>query len=146
MATTIDLGEIVVRGRTYVRDDETGRFIATVRAGADKGVQELAKQLKRLAQANIRSMMRQRTGALAASVNIVKTTTQSAEVDVDSDHAAPLEEGSVPHWIPNAFGRGVRVWWRGEPDRGGPPGFGFMAKAEEAVNAMSDSIMRKYLP
>lgn len=146
MASIIDCGDIIVRGRTYVRDDETGRFVATVNTGAAKGVKELARTLARLARTNITSMMRKRTGELAGSVQIFDTNAQRAEVDVTSGHAAPLEEGSVPHWIPNAFGRGIRVWWYGKAGRGGPPGFGFMRKAEDAVNAMSDSIMRKHLP
>jgi hypothetical protein len=146
MAEVIDCGEIVVRGRTYIRDDETGRFIATVNTGAAAAVDELATRLRDMAKANIRSMMRQRTRRLAASVSILHTGSQSAEVEADSDHAAPMETGSKPHWIPNAFGRGVAVFWRGEAGRGGPPGFQFMRKAEIALNAISDSIVRKHLP
>lgn len=146
MAEVIDCGDIIVRGRTYVRDDETGRFLATVNTGAAAAVSDLAEQLAKLARANITSMMRQRTGRLAASVHVGRTTAQHAEVDVDSDHAAPLETGSVPHWIPNAFGRGVSVFWRGEPGRGGPPGFQFMRKAEVAITAIADSIVKSHLP
>lgn len=148
MARVLDLGEITVSGRVYVRDDETGRFIATVETGAARAVDEMAKKLAAMARGNIRKMMRQRTGRLAGSVHIIRGRggTQFAEVEADADHAAPLEEGSVDHWIPNAFGRGVAVWWQGVPGRGGPPGFGFMRKAEEAINAAAPAIMRKHLP
>lgn len=142
---TIDAGSFVVRGHTALRDD-SGRFMEAASLGAHRAAGELLQTLVKLVKGRIAATTRRRTGQLRGSVGYHMLSTTAGVAESDSDHAAPLEEGSVPHHIPHAFGRLEGVFWYGKPDRGGPPGFGFFRDSEKALRGMADEIVRRNMP
>lgn len=138
------LTDFAVVGRTFIRDDETGRFIETINSGAAKATNELAETLVGLVRGSITAMFKQRSGDLYDKVFVHRVGAQSAEVEATSGHAAPLDVGSTDHMIPNAFGSGVAVLWKGKGRS--KTGYHFMRRAEEALNALAPEIVRRNLP
>lgn len=138
------LGDFRVRGHASLRDPESGRFMAEVDSGARAAVSELAETLADLIRTGMEEHLKQRTGKLLASVEVDRDVSRStASAVVGEDYASPIETGSRPHWIPNAFGRGVAVWWYGKPGRGAPPGFRIVEQAVAMLHGVSGSIVRR---
>lgn len=142
MAERVTEARIV--GRTFLREDSTGRFAAALDAGATSAVREMAHTLLTLVKGAISAMFRQRTGDLEGKVFAHTVSRQSAEVEAWSGHAAPLDQGARDHWIPNAFGSGVAVLWKGSGRS--KSGYHFMRQAEEALTALAPEIIRRNMP
>jgi hypothetical protein len=137
------IGDFHVRGRTYLRDDETGRFISQLRAGGVKATADLADNLAAAVRSAISAQTRRRSGQLIGSVHPFHVG-QEGRVVVESDHAAPLEFGARDHWIPNAFGWGVAVYWRGSGKS--KTGYHFVEDAVNILRQVAPAIMRKNMP
>lgn len=138
------IGDFQVRGRTYLREDGTGRFRTAAHKGALAAQRELAQNLATLVRGQIASMGLHRTGELIASVEPYIISATEGGAVVEADHGAPLEKGAVDHWIPNAFGSGVRVFWKGSGRS--KSGYHFFRAAAEQLNARADAIVRKHMP
>jgi hypothetical protein len=135
------IGNFQLYGRTYLRDDESGRFLSAAHAGAAAASNELAETLAEFVRAGIAAQTRTRTGRLLASVNAIRLGASESGVVVEADYGAPLDRGAVAHWIPNAFGRGVPVWHPGNK-----PPLHFMDEAARAMIAVSGEIVRRNMP
>jgi hypothetical protein len=141
----LHLGDFVVTSRVRKRDEQ-GRFLAAAKSGAQEASMDLAETLAAFVLVNMASETQTRTGELLGSVRAIPVGATEAAAISDSDHAAPLETGSRPHWIPGAFGRVEGVFWRGRPGRGGPPGFGFFRTAEKQLLTRARQIIESHLP
>jgi hypothetical protein len=135
------IGEFQIRSRTYLRDDETGRFISAVHAGAAAAAFDLANTLANLIKGGILIHTNTRTGTLLSSVQAFLVGTSEGQVIIGADYAAPLDRGAVAHWIPNAFGSGRPVWHPGNK-----PPLEFVRDAEQALTAMAGDIIRGHMP
>lgn len=146
MSSTETLGDFTVRGHASLRDPQSGRFLAAVHAGAEAAVSDLAQTLAGFVRTGIEEHLKQRSGRMLASVDVDEEVSRAtAATVIGVPYAAPLETGSVDHPIPNAFGRGITVMWRGIPGRGGPPGFGIMRDAVAALHGVSNAIVRRHM-
>jgi hypothetical protein len=133
------LGEMhVVVERARVRDDN-GRFLSAVRDGAAAAARDLAEKLADLIRAKILAKGLIRSGDLLASVGVAAHGV-TAEAYDDSDHAAPLEEGAVGHFIPNSFGWGVSLWHPGNHP------YRFVQEAGEDLIPLSGEIVARHMP
>lgn len=139
-----NIGEFTVTSRAYLRDDQSGQFLAAVHEGARSAVSELAETLADLVRTAIAAAGLTLTGELISSVDEYRVSAQEGGVTVDSDHAAPLEFGARDHPIPNAFGSGVTVMWRGKGRS--KYGYHFVKQAADALTAISGTIVRKHMP
>ena len=135
------IGDFNIRSRTYLRDDESGRFISAVHAGASAAAFDLANTLANLIKGGILMHTKTRTGELHGSVQPYMVGASEGQVIVQASHGAPLDRGAVAHWIPNAFGRGVPVWHPGNK-----PPMDFVGDAEMALRGMAGDIIRSHMP
>jgi hypothetical protein len=132
------LGTFQVTQRVYLRDD-LGRFLSAVHEGAHNAAWELADTLATLVIAAIAGELRVRTGELIGSVKAVMVGATEGVAVSDSDHAAPLEFGAAPHYIP------PRVVPPG-PMHPGNRAYKFFEAAGKAVTAMSGEIVARNMP
>lgn len=139
------IGDFTVTSRTFLRDDQSGRFLSAAHEGARSAVGELASTLADLVRSALVDSGLVRTGDLVASVDEYRVSDQEGGITVGAQQAASMESGEVDHWIPNAFGRGVAVFWRGR-DPGAKVGFGYVRQAAAALTAISGAIVRKHMP
>lgn len=140
------LGDFTVHGRAYLRDtDGSGRFRAGVEKGAEAATTEMANALASLVRGAIEgSGIINRTDALIQSVGTRPVGRARTDVEVTSGHAAPLEKGARDHFIPNAFGSGVAVLWKGSGKS--KTGYHFVATAVRAFHGVAGEIVRKNMP
>jgi hypothetical protein len=135
------IGDFRVRGRTYLRDDETGQFLSAAAAGANLAVEEIVGAMADIVRGAIIAMTDVRTGELQNSVDPYVTGQGQAQVIIGAAHGAPLNMGAVAHWIPNAFGSGRAVWHPGNK-----PPMRFMEQAEHAMLSIAPEIVRRNMP
>lgn len=139
MADVWSMGSFQVSQRVYLRDD-LGRFLAAVHEGAAAAAWELADTLAAFVIAAIAGDGLIRSGELVGSVKAVMLGATEGAAVTDSDHAAPLEFGAVPHQIPGAFGIPGGVWHPGNR------AYKFFETAGQAVTAMSGEIVARHMP
>lgn len=134
-------GKISVTVRAGQGRDETGRFLSAVETGAHATVMELASRGASVS----RAAAPKKTGALAASIRILRVAGLSATFGTDMPYAGFQDDGTGPKGAPGQFLTNRADFWAIGPV-GGTPATHFMAAGEAAIRSSWRGVLRSNMP
>ncbi len=116
--------------------DKFGRFAKLLDEAGTRSMIEMAEFAENMAK----SLAPERTGRLRASISATMRGTRQFILRADAPYAKPVEEGSMAHEIPDAFGREDGVM---HPGSGAQP---YLRPTVDALRAASQGILQKHYP
>jgi len=139
------MGSIQVSYQSRYRD-ESGRFVSECDAAATRSALELAEDVANLAKV----YAPRRTGRLAGSIRGYLISATVGEAVAEAPYARAQESGASAHSIgepgQRLASKEENFFARGPVIHPGNPAVRFMARAGQAVAALSAGTIRKHFP
>lgn len=129
------MAELVAKVQFQHRD-RFGQFARLLNEAGDRSIEEMREFAEDFAKA----LAPEDTGLLRSLINAVMQGRRQFVLRSDALYAKPVEEGSMPHQIPDAFGREEGVM---HPGSGAQP---YLRPTVPALRAASPGILRKHYP